>query len=47
MRVAGEEDLLPDSWIKVADEGAVPDGGMLPVYPRGLGLLLVKAGGAL
>ena len=47
MRVAGEEDLLTDSWIKVADEGAVPDGGMLPVYPRGLGLLLVKAGGAL
>ena len=38
MRVAGEEDLLTDSWIKVADEDAVPDGGMLPVYPRGLGL---------
>jgi 3-phenylpropionate/trans-cinnamate dioxygenase ferredoxin subunit len=43
-RQAGEEDLLADSWIKVADEGAVPDGGTLPVYPRGLGLLLVKAG---
>ncbi len=47
MRPAGEEDRLTDSWIKVADEGAVPEGGMLPVYPRGLGLLLVEAGGAL
>ena len=37
---------MPDSWVKVADEGALADGRALPVYPRGLGLLLVKAGGA-
>jgi nitrite reductase/ring-hydroxylating ferredoxin subunit len=36
---------VTDSWIKVADESALPDGGTLAVYPRGLGLLLVKAGG--
>jgi 3-phenylpropionate/trans-cinnamate dioxygenase ferredoxin subunit len=38
---------VTDTWIKVADEGAVPDGRVLPVYPRGLGLLLVKADGAI
>lgn len=38
---------MTDTWIKVADEGAVPDGGVMAVYPRGLGVLLVKAGGAL
>ena len=36
---------MADTWTKVAAEGAVPDDGMLPVYPRGLGVLLVKAGG--
>ncbi len=35
---------MADTWIKVASEGAVPDDGVLPVYPRGLGVLLVKAG---
>lgn len=38
---------MPDSWVKVADEGALADGRALPVYPRGLGLLLVKAGGGI
>ena len=37
---------MTDTWIKVASEGAVPERGVLPVYPLGLGLLLVKAGGA-
>jgi 3-phenylpropionate/trans-cinnamate dioxygenase ferredoxin subunit len=36
---------VADSWIKVADEGALPDGRPLAAYPRGLGLLLVKIGG--
>jgi len=37
---------VAESWIKVADEGALTDGRALPVYPRGLGVLLVKAGDA-
>ena len=28
-RTYGEEGHLTDSWIKVADEGAVPDGGVI------------------
>jgi nitrite reductase/ring-hydroxylating ferredoxin subunit len=38
---------VADTWIKVADEDEVPDGGVLPVYPSGLGVLLVRTGGAL
>ena len=37
---------MADTWVRVADEGEVPDGGVLPVYPSGLGLLLVKVGDA-
>jgi len=37
---------VADTWVRVADEGEVPDGGVLPVYPSGLGLLLVKVGDA-
>ena len=33
-------------WIKVAEESKLRDGGVAPVYPRGLGLLLVKIDGA-
>ena len=33
-------------WIKVAEESKLSDGGVAPVYPRGLGLLLVKVDGA-
>jgi nitrite reductase/ring-hydroxylating ferredoxin subunit len=36
---------VAESWIKVAEEDALTDGLALPVYPRGLGVLLVKAGG--
>ena len=37
---------MADTWVKVADEGEVPDDGVLAVYPSGLGLLLVKVGDA-
>jgi len=33
---------VTDSWIKVADAGKLADGRPLPVYPLGLGLLLVR-----
>jgi nitrite reductase/ring-hydroxylating ferredoxin subunit len=34
-------------WITTIDEGKVPEGGYAAVYPRGLGVLLVKVDGAL
>jgi len=37
---------VTDSWTKVATADAVPEGGVLAVYPGGLGLLLVKVDGA-
>ena len=33
---------MTDSWIEVADVGKLADGRPLPVYPMGLGLLLVR-----
>jgi nitrite reductase/ring-hydroxylating ferredoxin subunit len=33
-------------WIKVADQSKLHEGGSLPVYPRGVGLLLVKVDGS-
>jgi 3-phenylpropionate/trans-cinnamate dioxygenase ferredoxin subunit len=33
-------------WIKAADESKLSEGRSLPVYPRGLGLLLVRVDGA-
>ena len=33
---------MTDSWIKVADAGKVAGGRPLPVYPLGLGLLLMR-----
>jgi 3-phenylpropionate/trans-cinnamate dioxygenase ferredoxin subunit len=35
------------AWIAVADADRVPDGGVLAVYPKGVAVLLVKAGGSL
>jgi len=33
---------VTDTWIKVADAGRLAIGRPLPVYPNGLGLLLVR-----
>ena len=37
---------MTDTWIKAADAGKLAADRPLPVYPRGLGLLLVRAGDA-
>jgi len=37
--------LVVNGWIYVADDGALTDGGMMPVYPLGVHVLLAKTGG--
>jgi nitrite reductase/ring-hydroxylating ferredoxin subunit len=34
-------------WVPTIDEGKVRDGAYVPVYPGGVGVLLVRAGGEL
>jgi nitrite reductase/ring-hydroxylating ferredoxin subunit len=34
------------AWIYVMDETALPEGGMAPVYPLGINLVLARVGGA-
>ena len=34
---------MTDAWIKVADTAKLDDSRPLPTYPKGLGLLLVRA----
>ena len=34
-------------WVPTIDDSKVRDGAYVPVYPRGVGILLVRAGGEL
>ena len=34
-------------WVPTIDDSKVRDGAYVPVYPKGLGILLVRVGGAL
>jgi nitrite reductase/ring-hydroxylating ferredoxin subunit len=38
--------LASNGWVYVTDEGALPEGGMMPVYPLGVHVLLASAGGS-
>jgi len=33
------------TWIYVMDEESLPDGGMVPVYPLGINVIVVRVGG--
>ena len=39
--------MAASEWIATIEESKVPEGGCAAVYPKGLGVLLVKVDGAL
>jgi 3-phenylpropionate/trans-cinnamate dioxygenase ferredoxin subunit len=40
-------EMAVDNWIYVTDDNILPDGGMMPVYPLGVHILLVRVDGSL
>jgi len=36
---------MSSSWVPVLEDGALPEGHMLPVYPQGVNVVLARVGG--
>jgi len=44
--LGGDNRYGGDGWIYVTDDGVLPEGGMMPVYPLGVHVLLARVGGS-
>ncbi|MHB8807798.1 MAG: Rieske (2Fe-2S) protein [Anaerolineaceae bacterium] len=39
--------MTGDGWVYVTDDSFLPEGGMMPVYPLGVHVLLARVGGSI